>query len=599
MAVTSTPLKTKKEEKVDGQVWIKDKRIYVKNEEGLGLPPAITPCEGIKLIVNGEECNHLIIPTEEDTIEIAAETIVSEESIEIIISPDEMEATLHTKPAKIIKLDVMDADPCNSLEIKALETVEEVCLIPEEKVYNLLTKKIIGIGILEDNVKEACNTHEERTIPIARGIPPVLGKDAWIEYLFSQEKFEINLSEDQSGRVDFRNFVDYKSSVAGDILAIKHPAEQGISGTTITGKEVKTPPPKDITLGSGNGVIIEEGGRIARCIKSGKAEKQVCGNKVVIKVNEKLEINNDVDIKIGNVKFKGNVIINKNVMEAMEVTAKGDIFIKGDCHFAAVTSGNNLAIKGNVISSRLEAGSRNIIIRSASEDIKPIIDSIDTIIHEIEQSCGNTPVSVIYPEGIGSKVREILNTKCQKLSQEIYNFIIALKSNQYDCLIEKSDEILSAVKIFLGNCAPIKTIEHLYRIKAILAGLTYYSNNDDTVTEGNIALTYAANSNIKARGNIVIGNKGCFNCNITANQNISIGGIVRGCEIHSERMIEINQVGSDMGVPTVISVPNKGIIRIKKIFNDNIIKVGPFTYKFIEPEVGVFARIIEGKLLIR
>jgi hypothetical protein len=132
-----------------------------------------------------------------------------------------------------------------------------------------------------------------------------------------------------------------------------------------------------------------------------------------------------------------------------------------------------------------------------------------------------------------------------------------------------------------------------------MTGLTYYANSDEIVAEGNAVLTYAANSDIKARGSIKIGNKGCFNCNITAKEKISIGGIVRGCEIHSERMVEINQVGSEMGVETIISVPDKGFIKIKKIFNDNIVKVGPFTHRFIEAETNVFARIVEGKLLIR
>ena len=599
MADHSISPKIKKEEKVNGQVWIKDKKIYVKNEKGLGLPPAIAPCQGIKLIINGEECNHLIVPREEDIIEIVTETITSDELIEIMISSDEMEATLHAKPARTINLEVMNAEPSNRIDIKVLEIAENISFISEEKVYDLLVKKVIGIGILEDNIKEACSTNEERIIVIAKGIPIIPPKDAWIEYLFSQEKFEIDLSEDEFGRVDFRNFVDYKSSIAGDVLAIKHLMEQGVNGTTITGKEIKVPLPKDVALCSGNGVIIEEAGRIARCIKSGKVERQSYPGKTVIIVNEKLEINTDVDIKIGNVKFKGNVIINKNVKEAMEVAAKGDVFIKGDCHFATVTSGNNLAIKGNVISSKLEAGNRNIIIRSPSEDIKPIVDSIDSIILEIEQSCEGKPISIVYPQGIGSKVREILNTRCQKLSQDIYNFIIALKSNQYDCLIEKSDEILSAAKVFLGSCAPIKSINHLYKIKAIMTGLTYYANSDDIIAEGNAVLTYAANSDIKARGSIKIGNKGCFNCNITAKEKVSIGGIVRGCEIHSDKTVEINQVGSEMGVETVISVPDKGTIKIKKIFNDNIIKVGPFTYRFIEAETNVFARIIEGKLLIR
>ena len=589
--------KIKKAENFNGQVWIKNKKIFVKDEKGLGLPPAINPCEGITLIVNGEECKHLIVPHEYDIIEIVPETILKEEVVEIAISKDEMEAVLHTKPAKSIKYEIMDVEPLNRINIKVLKVIENVRYIPENIVYSILRAKGINTGIIEENIKSACNTFEEKNIVIAQGLPPTPPKHAWIEYLFSQEKFEINLDEDEAGRVDFRNFIDYRSSNVGDVLAIKHPMEAGISGVTVKGKELNPTRPKDITLRGGNGVIIEDDGKIARCIKAGKSEKVGAGNIANICINGKLEINSDVDIKIGNVKFNGNVVVNKSVKEAMEVAAKEDIFVNGDCHFAEIKSGNNIAIKGNVISSKIESGNRNIIIRNPGEDIKPIADSIATIISQVELSCQGAPVSVVYPQGIGVKVKEILNSECQKLPQDIYSFIIALKSSQYDCLIEKMDEVMSTLKVFLGNCNSIKTLEHLYKIKAFLSGLTYYAQ-DEKIIEGNIILTYAANSDIHAKGSINITDKGCFNCSIWANDRVFINGVVRGGEIHSEKMVEINQVGSEMGVPTTISVPDKGVIKIKQIFNDNIIKIGSYTHRFIEPQTDVYARVIDGKLVV-
>ncbi len=591
-------VRVKKEiEKSHGQVWIKNKKVYVKNEKGLGIPPAINPCPGVNLIINGEQCNHLVIPHEDDLIEIVPETITKDELVEVSISDDKMEAILHTKPAKLTKFEILDSEPSNRIDIRTLEVIENIRYIPEDKVYKLLGEKGINFGIIDENIKSACSTYEEKFTVVARGTQPFPAKDAWIEYFFYQEKFEINLNEDENGRVDFRNFTDYKSSNVGDVLAIKHFMEPGVNGITVTGKEVNPAPPKDVALCAGNGVIIEDEGKLARCIKSGKSIKQASGNSVIININEKLEINSDVDIKIGNVKFKGNVIVNKNVKEAMEVVAKGDIFVQGDCHFAMIKSGNNVAIKGNIISSKVEAGSKNIIIRNPGEDINPIVESINTIISEIELSCGGTPVSIVYPDGITAKVKEILNSKCRQLPQDIYSFIIALKSNQYDCMIEKASEVMSCLKVFLGNCNSIKDIDELYRIKSTLTGLTYYAQ-DERVIEGNIILTYAANSDIIAKGCIKIGGKGCFNCYIRANDRISISGVVRGSEIHSEKMVEINQVGSEMGVPTTISVPEKGIIKIKKIYNDNIIKVGAYTYRFIEPQTDVYARIVDGKLII-
>ncbi len=590
--------KINKQEKLDGQVWIKNRKVDFTSESGLGLPPAINPCEGVKLVINGMECSHLVVPGKDDVIEIKPETIIREELIEIKISEDEMEAVLHTIPARISRYEVLDCEPSNLLELKALEVIENVGYISEEKIYSALEKHGITTGIIEENIKQACSTYEDKYIIAARGTQVTPPEDAWIEYMFSQEKFEINLNEDEAGRVDFRNFIDYKSSGIGDVLAVKHPMKPGADGITVTGKLIKTPMPKDIRLCDGDGVIIEENGKIARCIKAGKAEAVKSETAVSININEKLEINGDVDIKRGNIKFKGNVIVNGNVKEAMEVQAKGSIYVKGDSHFAEIKSGNSVAISGNVISSKVESGNRNIIIRDPGEDILPITESIDLIIQEIENSCKDKLVNTVYPDGIGPKVKELLNSKYHKLPQDIYAFIVALKTNQYDCLIEKRDQLISALKIFLGNCSAVKTIEQLYKVKAILNGLTYYTQ-DDTIVEGDIILMYAANSEINARGCVKITEKGCFNCDIRANDKILINGVVRGSVIHSEKMIEVNQVGSEMGVPTTISVPPNGVIKIKRIYNDNIIKVGAFTHRFIDTETDIYARIVDGKLVLR
>jgi hypothetical protein len=47
-------------DELDGLVWILDGTVHVKKELPGGMPPLINPANGVKLIVNGEECNHLV-----------------------------------------------------------------------------------------------------------------------------------------------------------------------------------------------------------------------------------------------------------------------------------------------------------------------------------------------------------------------------------------------------------------------------------------------------------------------------------------------------------------------------------------------------------
>lgn len=64
----------------------------------------------------------------------------------------------------------------------------------------------------------------------------------------------------------------------------------------------------------------------------------------------------DVDIKTGNLRFKGDVKIAGNVCEAMEVQVTGNVEVQGLVTMARVVSGGKIIILGNIVGSRLRAG---------------------------------------------------------------------------------------------------------------------------------------------------------------------------------------------------------------------------------------------------
>ncbi|MGE5329613.1 MAG: flagellar assembly protein A [Deltaproteobacteria bacterium] len=591
-------LKPKKEEKIDGKVWIKNKKVFVKDEKGLGNKPVICPIEGIKVVVNNKEYNSPVSISEADKIELRTETISKKESIEISISENLAEAWLHTVPAQDIRCEILDSEPSNSLKIKAFEILQNGRYIPEKSVYDKLSELNINTGIINQAITNACKTYRETHILAASGTPAVLAQDAWIEFFFSDTDYETKLNENKSGKVDFRNAVDYKSSQIGDILAVKHSMQFGKPGLSVTGEIIDSGTPKEITLKAGNGVVIEGNGRIARCIKAGKSHKSIDGSIVTISIDEDLKIDKNVDIRLGNIKFSGNVEINATVKEAMEVAAKGNINIKGDSLFGVIKSNSSIAITGNVISSKIETGTFSKPDKTPLKYFEPVIGAIDYIIAVIETSYRNNSSTQEYVHEVALKVKALVYSKFPSLNRQIKNLTAMLKSRKYEFLNEKADKIISALRFLQNNCEEIESLDHLYQLRAVISGpMHIIEEKHEDCNE--IKLEYAVNSTVLSNGKVTIGNKGCINCIVNAKGKVEIKGIVRGGKIYSEASVELAQVGSNTGIVTTISVPEGGTIKADKVFSDTLIKIGKLSYRFIETQENVFAYAEDGKIVIK
>jgi len=589
--------KTKKEEKTDGKVWIKNKKVFVKDEKGLGIKPVICPMQGIKVLVNNTEINSPVSISEMDRVELKTDPISRKESIDLRISENLAEAWLHTVPSQVIRYEILDSQPSNKLEIKTFEILQNVRFISEEDVYSKLSELNINTGIINNAILEACKTYMETETLVALSKPAVPAEDAWIEYFFSGIDYEVILNENKKGKIDFRNTVDYKSSQVGDILAVKHSMKFGKAGLSVTGEIIDPGTPKEITLKAGNGIVIEGNGRIARCVKAGKAHKNIEGNIVTISIDEDLKIDKNVDFRLGNIKFSGNVEITGSVKEAMEVIAKGNINIKGDSLFGIIKSNSSINVAGNVISSKIEVEDCAKSDKTPLQYFNPIIEAVDYIINDIEASCKNSVTSE-YTYEITTKVKELINSRFSNLNRQIKNLTTILKSRKYEILNEKADQIISALKIIQNNCKEVKSIDNLYELKAIISGPIYII--EEKAEDCNeIKLNYAVNSTIVSEGKVEIGNKGCINCIIQAKGKVTISGIVRGGKIHSDDSVELTQVGSNTGTSTTISVSENGIIKADKVFSETVIKIGKFSYRFIETEENVNAHIENDKIVLR
>jgi uncharacterized protein (DUF342 family) len=207
----------------------------------------------------------------------------------------------------------------------------------------------ISSGIDEQTIREAIEqVHQlqqpQEHIPIARGLLPLEGKDAYL-------RFEVEIGPLpgkilQDGSIDWRERKMFIGIDKDELIATKVPLTQGTPGRDIHGLPLPQKPGKDIKVkASGDVQYIEESGQLlATC-----AGALSIVNETDVKVSAKQTIDGDVDFSIGNIESNDGLEIKGDVNPGFTVLCKGDLLVGGNINRATVTAEGNTKITGGLI----------------------------------------------------------------------------------------------------------------------------------------------------------------------------------------------------------------------------------------------------------
>jgi uncharacterized protein len=241
---------------------------------------------------------------------------VVEPEVSVVIDHDKMEASL------TIKI------PRNSREITLEEVIEKI--------------KLSGVvyGIDAEAVKRAYERPDFRVI-CAKGIDPVAGADATVQYGFDQG-LKGHPTHLDNGRVDFKDLNMFTVVNQGDLLAEKTPPTAGTPGVDVLGQPVPAKNGKDFPVPAGKNVLVN-GNQICAAIPG---EVQIINNKV--NVSPILDINGDVDLSTGNIDFVGGVIVRGSIQSGFTAKAEGNIEIYGSV-CGGVVEGDNIIVRMGIL----------------------------------------------------------------------------------------------------------------------------------------------------------------------------------------------------------------------------------------------------------
>ncbi|MCX7726157.1 MAG: FapA family protein [Chitinispirillaceae bacterium] len=197
----------------------------------------------------------------------------------------------------------------------------------------------------------------EEFVDVAFATNQVDGKDAKIE-------IKVKLSPDTTpkirsdGSVDYRSIQTFTPVTEGEVLAIKYPPTEGKNGTAVTGEPIPAKHGRDVLFPAGKNTKISKDGLQLVAATTGI----IFYENNLLSIAELLHVQSDVDFSVGNIKYKGDVLIEGGVKPGFVVESEGTVHIKGEVESATIISRN-----GSVIVERGVVGKGDTIIKAEKE----------------------------------------------------------------------------------------------------------------------------------------------------------------------------------------------------------------------------------------
>lgn len=181
------------------------------------------------------------------------------------------------------------------------------------------------------------------TLPVARGRPPVPGRDGSLALLIDPEP-DVPLPA-PDGSIDFKEFSFFRTVPKGARLAQVMPPTPGEPGINVLGEEVAPPPGRPFDKEPGRNTALE-GLEPAYLVAT--AAGRLAMRVGVPEVVEVLEVAGDVSLKTGNIDFPGAVRVSGDVHSRMQIRTEGDVEVVGTVEDSVIRSDGAIVIKGGV-----------------------------------------------------------------------------------------------------------------------------------------------------------------------------------------------------------------------------------------------------------
>jgi len=220
--------------------------------------------------------------------------------------------------------------------------------LSSEDLYQLLARSgiVFGVEFKQLHLVKSCirnKSTDSDHILVAKGREPVAGTNAYLNFEMEIGPVAGKLLED--GTIDFRERKIMVPVSAGQVIATKVPANQGLPGITVLGELLEPRHGLDIEVKTLKDAVYCPA-KLEVSATSDGVLSVVQDN--VVMVCSKQDISGDIDYSTGNIESRNSVVIHGSVFPGFQVRTQGDLEIKGSVMSAHVSSQANIVINGGI-----------------------------------------------------------------------------------------------------------------------------------------------------------------------------------------------------------------------------------------------------------
>ncbi len=574
----------------EGTIEVTGGILRVRGPRGRADAATIIPCPGAIVRVNGVTITGPRSIREDDEVDVELVEETRPARVDVEISRDGLVATVKVTPHIVVRHALVDQSAQTVLQLLTERHEERTKTVTVADVHAALAGKGVFVGIDDAEIARAVEASDGVARIVARGLPMREGRDGFVEYLFARQPVEIEYDEDE--KADYWERYVFPSVKEGDVLAVVHPPVPGVPGRKVTGEVIPPPPVREATIRAKSGVKVSEDGR--------KAVAAIAGRPVLegyrepyLKVVELMVHPGDVDLKSGNLRFAGDLLVLGNVTEGMHVSAYGDITVMGTISGAVVQAGGTLRCRRSVIGSHVRAGG----LRAVYARLAPLLGDLDKVLAQIVQEVTRI---VEHPANrrrlnradVNRLVKVIVERHRQKLDAIACQYSSAL--DQADLPFPPALAALLSDICSLGQ-APVSSAEPVADDLDALEDIRRRTEEVDHLLDampdcpGDVVCSYAQNSAIDAGGDIVVGRDGCFHSTLTSGRRVRVRGVFRGGEIIASGDVYVAEAGSPgpSAGRVRIRVSPASTVTIGAAHPDTVVQVGHRSYVFDKEETQV------------
>ena len=549
------------EEIVTG-ISVKDGVIKVVSNEEVDDRISIASCRGINLFINGELCisGRRYSVSSMDNIRYEPEIIEEDRECTIKVDNNKMRAYITVKYIPQYTYKIIDQGIQENLVLmaKKVKSKEATKYTVSDLIY-LLKLENVSYGINKNNLLEATKGDVIKPLLIAEGKPVIQDIPSKVKILFKED---MKRKVDDNTKIDYREMFVIQNVSKGEVIAKIIPRIEGQDGINVYGEPINRNTVRDTPVRVDKNCHIEGSNIIADV--SGKPSYK----NNIISVFNSYELN-DIDLSTGNVNFKGDVIVGRDIKEGMTVKAGNSLVVGGNVYSAIVISNGDANIYGNVIDSQVLSGAVDVNKKVYVEQLCAFKEKIEMLIELSEKIIHETNSKKSFPE----IVELIIDNRIKELPKMALNLISFNITREIK--VNSLIEFLRNKFLGINIVNLINTNDFRYLLGIIDEEIEYWNGGD--VMPININLKYIQNSKVKATGNVIFNGAGEYNSRIHALGDViftSTMATARGGSIRAGNNIILGRVGSLGNVMTRLEVSEKGKITANVVFPNTIIKIG-------------------------